>query len=434
MVQSVSSSVVAVTLAVGLLVLFSAPVQTSAGEALAKGTTIQVGVRAYYLVDDMDESPLKNTLQACGANTFSKTDFSIGHRGAPLQFPEHTRESYIAAARMGAGIVECDVTFTKDRELVCRHSQCDLHTTTDIVATDLGKKCSQPFKPAVYNSAGVMASPANAKCCTSDITLAEFETLRGKMHGSDPGARTPGEYLNGTENWRTDLYASRGTLMTHRQSIELFSSMNVKMAPELKAPEVTMPFGAFTQQDYARKMIWEYQDAGIAAKYVRAQSFSLSDVLFWLNDAPAFGEQAVFLDDRASSDNFDTRDLAALETGMKALASQGVQTIAPPLWMLVDVRNGAVVPSAYARAARAAGLNIIAWTMERSGPLAEGGGYYYQTLNGLNQDSEKPQPGVVNNDGDMFTVLDVLAREVGVTGVFSDWPGTVTYYANCMNL
>ena len=36
---------------------------------------------------------------------------------------------------MGAGIVECDVTFTKDGELVCRHDECDLATTTDIVTT-----------------------------------------------------------------------------------------------------------------------------------------------------------------------------------------------------------------------------------------------------------------------------------------------------------
>jgi glycerophosphoryl diester phosphodiesterase len=28
--------------------------------------------------------------------------------------------------------------------------------------------------------------------------------------------------------------------------------------------------------------------------------------------------------------------------------------------------------------------------------------------------------------------LDVLARGVGVRGVFSDWPATTTYYANCM--
>ena len=75
---------------------------------------------------------------------FRESDFSIGHRGAPLQFPEHTKESYEAAARMGAGILECDVTFTKDRQLVCRHSQCDLHTTTNILAIPaLAAKCTQ---------------------------------------------------------------------------------------------------------------------------------------------------------------------------------------------------------------------------------------------------------------------------------------------------
>ena len=29
-------------------------------------------------------------------------------------------------------------------------------------------------------------------------------------------------------------------------------------------------------------------------------------------------------------------------------------------------------------------------------------------------------------------MLDVLARKVGILGIFSDWSGTVTYYANCM--
>lgn len=32
----------------------------------------------------------------------------------------------------------------------------------------------------------------------------------------------------------------------------------------------------------------------------------------------------------------------------------------------------------------------------------------------------------------MVTMLDVLAREVGVIGVFTDWPATVTHYANCI--
>jgi glycerophosphoryl diester phosphodiesterase len=34
----------------------------------------------------------------------------------------------------------------------------------------------------------------------------------------------------------------------------------------------------------------------------------------------------------------------------------------------------------------------------------------------------------------MMNVLDVLARNVGVRGVFSDWPATTSFYANCMGL
>ena len=106
---------------------------------------IQLGPRPFYLLDGMDEGPLKNKLRRCKDGPFSRTDFSIGHRGAALQFPEHTKEAYDAGARMGAGIVECDVTFTRGGELVCRHSECDFHTTTNIVATDLNAKCSVPW-------------------------------------------------------------------------------------------------------------------------------------------------------------------------------------------------------------------------------------------------------------------------------------------------
>jgi len=65
----------------------------------------------------MEDGWLKRQLQSCSAGPFSTTSFSIGHRGAALQFPEHTREAYEAGARMGAGILECDVTFTKDLSL-----------------------------------------------------------------------------------------------------------------------------------------------------------------------------------------------------------------------------------------------------------------------------------------------------------------------------
>lgn len=378
----------------------------------------QLGPRPFYLVEDMDSGILKAALQQCRKGPFYRTNFSIGHRGAPLQFPEHTRESYVAAARMGAGIVECDVTFTRDRELVCRHSQCDLHTTTDILARpQLAAKCRQPFTPANP----VAGTPASAMCCASDITLTEFKSLCGKMDASDPAATSVEQYLKGTPGWRTDLYASCGTVLSHRESIELFKSLGVRMTPELKSPGVPMPFqGEYTQQDYAQHLIDEYRAAGVRPENVFVQSFSLDDIKYWIEREPLFGNQAVYLDARVES----AAGYAAAVAGMEALAAQGVKIVAPPIFALLtlDADNN-IVPSDYAVAAKNAGLYIIAWSLERSGPLNSGGDNYYKTV-----------AAAINNDGDMMTVLHVLARDVGVMGVFSDWPATVTYYANCMGL
>ncbi|MGM0570033.1 MAG: glycerophosphodiester phosphodiesterase family protein [Pseudomonadota bacterium] len=377
---------------------------------------IQVGPRPYWLVDDMDEGPLKERLEQCESKPMGRTDFSIGHRGAPLQFPEHTMESYVAAAKMGAGILECDVAFTADRELVCRHAQNDLHTTTNIVTIpELNAKCTQPFVPSDPAS----GTPAQAECRTSDITLEEFKSLEGKMDAFNPMATTPEDYVGGTADWRTDLYASRGTLLSHRESIELFKALGVKMTPELKTPVVDMPYeDDYTQQDYARQMIQDYVDAGVNPKDVWPQSFQLEDVLFWVNETPRFGRQAVFLDQEPITP--ETSSLAYMEN----LRAQGVNVLAPAIWKMLTLNSHQeIVPSEYAENARDAGLDLIAWSLERSGPLANGGGWYYQTVN-----------DAINNDGDMLTVLDVLAQDVGVIGVFSDWPATTTYYANCMGL
>lgn len=91
--------------------------------------------------------------------------------------------------------------------------------------------------------------------------------------------------------------------------------------------------------------------------------------------------------------------------------------------MLVTLENGEIVPSELAIQAKAADINIITWTIERSGPLVNGGGWYYQSI-----------ADAVNSDGVMYELIDVLAQDVGVKGIFSDWPATVTYYANCMGL
>jgi glycerophosphoryl diester phosphodiesterase len=410
-----------------LLVLTAAALPACAHDFERHGSgpiaSVQLGPRPFFLVNEMADSPLKQRLQHCAAtrDSYRPTLFSIGHRGAPLQFPEHTKESYEAAARMGAGIVECDVTFTKDKELVCRHAQNDLHTTTNILATPLASRCIKPFTPAVFDAAGTLVSAAAAECRTSELTLAEFKTLRGKMDASNPRGRTVAEYMAGTPGFRTDLYAgpTSGTLLTLKEAIALFKKLGVKMTPELKSPSVTMPFDGFTQAAYAQKMIDEHKAAGVPARDVWAQSFDLNDILYWVKNEPAFGRQAVYLDDANGP-----ADVPTFEQ-LKAYRAQGVRIVAPPLWQLLTAdTSGNILPSQYARNAKAAGLDIITWSLERSGILADGNnGSYYQSFD-----------SAVTREGDVLRALDVLAQDIGVIGVFSDWPATVSFYANCAGM
>ncbi|MGR3494276.1 glycerophosphodiester phosphodiesterase family protein [Citreimonas sp.] len=388
-----------------------------AADAMAKAG-LSYGVRPAFLVSKMADGPLKDELAACLGNTPERTAFSIGHRGAPLMFPEHTAESNMAAAAMGAGILECDVTFTADKELVCRHAQNDLHTTTNIVATDLAEKCTTPFTPASGDAS------ATAECRTSDLTLAEFQTLEPKMDASNAQATTVEDYLGGTADWRTDLYVDDATLLTHAESIALFDSLGADFTPELKSPSVEMPYDGFSQEDYAQKLIDEYKDAGIDPSRVWPQSFNLDDVMYWIEAEPEFGAQAVYLIDDSSIEGLDGMDASTWGFEPAELKAQGVNYVAPAIPFLLTLNDaGEMVPSELATALTEADIEIITWTLERSGPLANGGGWYYHTVT-----------DAIDSDGDYFEVLDVLAQDVGVAGVFSDWPATTTFYANCKGL
>jgi glycerophosphoryl diester phosphodiesterase len=161
-------SILPLTLAAAAVAYPSKPLSYQNGQHEAP-YLVSLGPRPYYIINNMTDSPLKRKLQSCENKPVAISDFSIGHRGGgTLQFPEETVQSENAGARMGAGILECDVSFTRDRGLVCRHSLCDLHTTTDILTRpELAKKCTQPFTPANGTTS------ANALCCTSDITTAE---------------------------------------------------------------------------------------------------------------------------------------------------------------------------------------------------------------------------------------------------------------------
>ena len=246
------------------------------------------------------------------------------------------------------------------------------------------------------------------------------------MDASNPSAMTPEGYLGGTASWRTDVYTGRGTLLTHAESIQLIKRLGAKFTPELKGGDpdrINAVFGS--QANYAQKMIDEYKAAGINPKDVWAQSFNKDDVLYWIDNEPRFGRQAVYLD---SIDPTLTPPIERLLLEeLRQLKEKGVRIIAPPMWALLAVDGSGVVPSQYALDIKSVGLDIITWTFERA-DLRKGaasGGWYYQF---------DPSGQAIRKDSDMYKALDALARKVRILGIFSDWPATVTYYANCVGL
>ncbi len=368
----------------------------------------QLGVRPFWLLGKLEPGPLKDRLQACAANTanYPRSPLAVGHRGAALFFPEHTREGYLAALRQGAGFVECDAVPTADGELVCRHSDRDLAETTNILSTPLATKCRKPFRPG-----------RKPDCRTTDLTLAEFLTLEGWPEGRNEAARRPEDYYRAAPAWRTLAY-SPGTVMSHRQYIDLLKPSGVNFIPELK--KVNLPPG-LSLEAYRKRIVDEYRAAGVPPKRVYLQSFDLDDIRFWRSYAPEYAANAVWLDGRYKRPGFDPAHPERLRPTMDELAAEGLRFLSPPLWVLLTLdENGRVAPSAYARAAREAGLELIPWTLERSGPLALGGGWYYQSVK-----------GAIHADGDVYRVLDVLVNQIGVYAIFSDWPATVAFFDAC---
>ena len=379
---------------------------------------VELGARPALLVADLPEGELKSRLQACLRDAPRRTAFSIGHRGAGLVFPEHTLEAYEAAYRMGAGTLECDVTFTRDLELVCRHAQNDLATTTDILLTPLASTCITPFTPARLRANGEVRRPAHAECRTSELTLAEFKTLRGKVDAFDPAAQTAAEFVAPPRAQRPDLGAGleRGTLLSHAESIALFKRLGVRMTPELKEATVRLPFNGITREQLAQRLIDDYRSAGVPPSDVFPQSFHRRDVEYWIQHEPEYGERAVLV-----ANAF----FAPRPRRLRGYKAAGINIWAPAMAALLDLDpDGQIVPSRAARSARAAGLDLVTWTLERSGNLAApNNGFYYRTID-----------PAVSREGDVLRVIDVLAREVGVRGIFSDWPATVSFYAGCAGL
>lgn len=94
---------------------------------------------------------------------------NIAHRGACGMVPEHTVAAYELAVKQGADVIECDLTVTKDYQLVCLH-EAWLNATTNVAQHEEFKDRVRTYEVHEF---GVLTD-----YFAIDFTLAELKTLR----------------------------------------------------------------------------------------------------------------------------------------------------------------------------------------------------------------------------------------------------------------
>lgn len=124
----------------------------------------------------------------------------IGHRGASGYLPEHTLEAYRLAIAQGADFIEPDVVATRDGELVVRHEP-NITATTDVSARP---------EFASRKTTRMVDGVAETGWFTTDLTLAELKTLRARQPMAERDQSHNGRYTIPTLREVLDLARSEG--------------------------------------------------------------------------------------------------------------------------------------------------------------------------------------------------------------------------------
>lgn len=396
---------------------------------------------------------LRGSISTCAA-PLARSNKVFAHRGAPLVAPEETEESWRIGVESGAGFIECDASITRSQTFVCRHSVCDLHFTTDILSRpELAAKCQSPFTPRTDGGA------AHAECCTFDFEDAELAQLCATMEQvTNPDAATVDTYLLGAPGFRSPYIAQQRChpLMWYEQYLALARKWRVNTIPELKdtdrqdlndflAATGRTVFGLADQfaREAAVRGFGRHSEAAVAkGGTVVLQTFDHRVAQHWTTIRPLPSIEfmwSTFLPLHAGEDDPDckTFDCGA---GMviSSLARQGVAFFGPPLQLLLSSAGHRTVPSNasvwYSRLAREHGAALMSWSIERSGcsttaatpsvqPAAIGTcDWYWGSTEGISSYQHE----------DTLLALHVLFQDVGIAGIFADFPATASAYLNCV--
>lgn len=208
---------------------------------------------------------LAATLAACGGSDDSRyptlngdKPLVIGHRGASGYLPEHTLESYKRAIELGADFIEPDLVATKDGVLVARHEP-NITGTTDV---------STRPEFASRKSKKVVDGVEEEGWFASDFTLAEIKSLRAIQPMADRDQSFNGKYQIPTLQEVLDLAKSEGAK----------AGRTVGVYPETKHPTYHVRLG-LPLEDRLLAVLAQY---GYTSKTspVIVQSFEVSNLKY----------------------------------------------------------------------------------------------------------------------------------------------------------
>jgi glycerophosphoryl diester phosphodiesterase len=416
---------------------------------------------------------IKTSMQTC-ANPLTTNMMSISHRGAPLVYPEHTMEGYQQAINDGAGWIECDTVPTKDMQLVCRHSTCDLASTTNVLSIpSLSAKCTVP----------------GSKCCTYDFSLLEYSSLCGISQGASGPHLQANSWSNGVnsvcnahpatlvemaamtiaqgarlipEQKNCDLmcqaklaaYAPNGitgctTGVLCQAAVSKISDAIITALNTATSNDNTLSILQTFELNVAKDVATRYPSQQVAYLYeFHGQGTQTTQADYYLGSyaagyttiggvaSPAMGSStcAWCVNGTSPGGWYDVLTLGA--------APYLVDYAAPSTADLVRPVGGLMVASDWAKfVANTTAMKLIGWTLERStaifgsSPAAPNDwpSGSYSTFDSTGWAYQQHAGASSLDYEDMLFMLYALRYDVpDFSGVFSDWPASSTAFFNCV--
>ncbi|MBL4819619.1 MAG: glycerophosphodiester phosphodiesterase [Gammaproteobacteria bacterium] len=309
----------------------------------------------------------------------------VAHRGASGYLPEHTLEAKAMAHAMGAHYIEQDVVMTRDDQLIVLHD-ITLDRTTDVAERFMGR------------------AREDGKYYAIDFTLDEIRTLQVREAVRNDNGLESVIYKN-----RFPLDKSRFRINTLAEEIELIQGLNkstgrdVGIYPEVKSPSFHRREG----KDLSSALVAMLKDYGYTSREhkVFLQTFDFNELKIIHDEVmPAAGVDIKLVQLISDSEDFAwMKD----DSGMATIAVYA-DGIGPDKSMIIatDTPVGRVASSDLVDLAHSHGMEVHPYTF-------------------------RLDPGQVPGYAkDFEELLQLFYVEVGVDGVFTDFPDRAVRFLN----